>query len=113
MCSPAPFGGAQALCTLLVVVVTSVAAAIAQSGQLPTLKSGVELIAVDVEVVAGNGEPIAGLQPSDFDVRIDGKVRRVVSADFVRYNVATSVAHDGRCARGASPASAPAVSHRR
>ena len=80
------------LCTLLVVVVTSMAAAIAQTGQLPTLKSGVELIAVDVEVVAGNGEPIAGLQPSDFDVRIDGKVRRVVSAEFVRYDTASATA---------------------
>jgi hypothetical protein len=50
--------------------------------------SGVELIAVDAEVVAGNGEPVAGLQPADFDVRIDGKPRRVVSADFVRYGVA-------------------------
>jgi len=34
--------------------------AAAQAGQVPTVKSGVEVIAVDVEVVGRDGEPIAG-----------------------------------------------------
>jgi VWFA-related protein len=81
-----------------ILVIASAVAGLAQNPQLPTVKSGVELIAVDVEVVAGNGEPIAGLLPADFDVRIDGKPRRVVSADFVRYDTtaanATTVTPD-------------------
>lgn len=78
---PRPAG----ICSLLAVGIAFAVVAAAQSGQVPTLKSGVELIAVDVEVVGPRGEPIAGLQPSDFDVRIDGKPRRVVSAEFIRY----------------------------
>ncbi len=78
----------MSLCSLLAALVVSAAVAFAQAAQVPTLKSGVELIAVDVEVVAGSGDPVAGLRPSDFDVRIDGKARRVVSAEFVRYDTA-------------------------
>ena len=98
-------------CGVLVVVVASAVATLAQTGQVPTLKSGVELIAVDVEVVAGNGEPIAGLLPSDFDVRIDGKPRRVVSADFVRYNTTAINCDDCLGCRRASTSTPPALSH--
>lgn len=72
-------------------LVAALLLAAAQAGQLPTLKSGVELIAVDVEVVGATGEPIAGLRPADFDVRLDGKARRVVSAGFVRYDASATV----------------------
>ena len=44
----------------------------AQSGQAP-IRSGVELVAVDVHVVERSGEPIPGLKPADFEVFIDGK----------------------------------------
>jgi VWFA-related protein len=77
--------------------------ALAQSGQIPTVKSGVELIAVDVEVVAGNGEPIAGLQPSDFEVRIDGRNRRVVRADFIQYASTPSGSVSSPVAEGTPP----------
>ncbi len=50
----------------------------------PVFRSGVDLVAVDVQVVGGDGTPIESLGPGDFDVSIDGRRRRVVSVDFVR-----------------------------
>jgi hypothetical protein len=58
---------------------------VAQAGQQPAFKSGVDLIVVDVAVVDRSGNPIAGLRPDQFEVTLDGKPRRVVSADFVEF----------------------------
>ncbi len=52
--------------------------------QTPTFRAGVDLVAVDVQVVDKDGTPIASLKPSDFDVSIAGKRRRVVSADYIQ-----------------------------
>jgi VWFA-related protein len=57
----------------------------AQTSQQPVFKSGVELIAVDVAIVDRNGNPVAGVRPDQFDVTIDGKPRRVISAEFVEF----------------------------
>jgi VWFA-related protein len=57
----------------------------AQGGQQPVFKSGVDLIAVDVSIVDKNGNPIPGVRPDQFDVTIDGKPRRVVSAEFIEF----------------------------
>jgi len=59
----------------------------ADQAQRPEFKSGVDLVAVDVVVVDSNGRPIADLTPGDFTVTVDGKARRVVSADFVAHRV--------------------------
>ena len=56
-----------------------------QTVQAPVFRSGVELITVDVTVVDGSGNPIKTLGPEKFRVSIDGKPRRVVSADLVEY----------------------------
>jgi VWFA-related protein len=58
--------------------------AAAPEGQTPTFRAGVDLVAVDVQVVDKDGTPIPSLKPSDFDVSIAGKRRRVVSADYVQ-----------------------------
>ncbi|MSO45943.1 MAG: VWA domain-containing protein [Acidobacteria bacterium] len=55
--------------------------------QGPTFRTGVDLIAVDVAVVDGKGNPVEGLLPPDFAVEIDGEQRRVVSAEHVRIDV--------------------------
>ena len=55
----------------------------AQAQAPPVFKSGVELVAVDVRVTDRNGRSVGDLTPGDFTVTIDGKPRRVVSADFV------------------------------
>jgi VWFA-related protein len=56
--------------------------------QIPTFRSGVELVTVDVGVVDRQGRPVAGLTSNDFTVNVAGQPRRVVSAEFV--NVAAA-----------------------
>jgi VWFA-related protein len=58
----------------------------AQEQTRPTFRSGVDLVAVDVQVVDRDGKPIPALTIADFDVRIDGRKRAVVSADLVSYD---------------------------
>lgn len=60
-------------------------AANARQQARPTFRSGVELVAIDVQVVDRDGKPIPQLTPADFDVRIDGRRRTVVSADLMTY----------------------------
>jgi VWFA-related protein len=55
--------------------------------QGPTFRTGVELVTVDVAVSDERGRPVADLLPPDFVVKIDGEVRRVVSAEHVRIDV--------------------------
>jgi VWFA-related protein len=54
-----------------------------QASPPPTFKTGVELISVDVQVVGREGDPVSGLGPEAFEVAIDSKRRRVVSAEMV------------------------------
>ena len=61
-------------------------------------QSGVELIAVDVAIVDKKGNPITGLRPDQFEVTIDGKPRRVVSAEFVEFAPAAPAAGTTRIA---------------
>ena len=49
----------------------------------PTFRSGVEVTTVDVTVVDNDGRPLTDLQPDEFRVQIDGKDRRVTSAQWV------------------------------
>lgn len=53
--------------------------------QTPPLRSGVELVLVDVQVTGRDGRPVESLRPDQFEVNIDGQVRPVVTLDFVRY----------------------------
>ena len=77
---------------LAVVLLAIVVAAGARfhAAQQPTFRAGVELVAVDVQVVTSSGLPIAGLSPDKFEVSINGRRRRVVSAEMVRYEVVAS-----------------------
>ena len=56
-------------------------------GQQPppstTFRSAVDLVPVDVNVVDGDGRPITGLEVDDFTLTVDGKPRRLVSAQYV------------------------------
>ena len=49
----------------------------------PVFRSGVETLPLDVTVVNGQGEPVRDLIASDFTVRLDGRPRRVLSAQWV------------------------------
>jgi len=55
--------------------------------QGPTFRTGIELVMVDVGVSDERGRPVADLLPPDFVVKIDGEVRKVVSAEHVRIDV--------------------------
>jgi VWFA-related protein len=52
--------------------------------QAPVFRSAVDLIAVDVQVVDGDGVPIDQIGAEKFTVSINGRPRRVASAEFVR-----------------------------
>jgi VWFA-related protein len=54
--------------------------------QSATFKSNVNMLAVDVLVVDKTGQPILGLQPEDFEVKINNHQRRVTTADLVQYS---------------------------
>ena len=59
----------------------------AAQDQKPTFKSGVELVIVDTQVVdKKKGDPIPGLTADKFEVTIDGKKRKVVTAQFIDSN---------------------------
>ena len=64
------------------------AGVLVRAGQQPIFRSTVDLIAVDVQVLNGQGIPVLGLDAERFDVTINGKKRRVASADFLRFDPA-------------------------
>lgn len=71
---------------LTFVVATMAAAAAVYGFQDPggqVFRGSVDVVAVDVQVVNRRGEPVAGLKPESFQVSIDGKPRRVISAQFI------------------------------
>ncbi len=49
----------------------------------PSFQSSVEVTSLDVTVVDDKGKPLTTLTPADFAVKIDGNVRRVVTAEWV------------------------------
>src|SRR5688500_10733938 len=71
------------------------------------IRSGVELVLIDVQVSARNGQPIENLRPDQFEVNIDGKRLPIATLDFVRYNATERSAPS---AGSAPPAAAPAAS---
>src|SRR5215211_5891169 len=55
----------------------------AGQSQTPAFRSAVDLVPVDVSVIAGDGKPVPGLTATDFSLSVDGRQRRVASAEFV------------------------------
>lgn len=74
-----------------------------QPAQPERFRSAVDVVRVDVSAVDGAGRPIRDLGSGDFEVRVDGKPRKIVSAQFVAVpsEAATSVVPT-------TPATAPA-----
>src|SRR5215831_2386496 len=54
-----------------------------QAQQVPSFRSGVEVVTIDVTVVDKQGQPQRGLNPSDFIVSVAGQPRRVLTAEYV------------------------------
>jgi hypothetical protein len=55
---------------------------VAQQG-LPAFRAGTDLLTMDAQVVAAVGKPMPDLTPDRFEVRIDGRLRRVLLAEFL------------------------------
>lgn len=56
--------------------------------QQPAFRATTDLVVVDVSVVGKDGEPVRGLQESDFAISIDGKPRRVRTLQFIDQSAA-------------------------
>jgi VWFA-related protein len=80
------------------------AVGLGQQQPVPTFRSSVDLVVIDVSVVAKSGVPVNDLAPGDFTVVVDGRPRTVTSAQFVAYDVRTTTARERTTA-----ASQPAV----
>jgi VWFA-related protein len=48
-----------------------------------TFKSSVDLVPVDVNVLDRTGRPVSDLTPDDFTLKVDGKLRRIATAQFI------------------------------
>jgi VWFA-related protein len=59
--------------------------ALAAAPQAPPRQEAVNVarVLIDARVVDDDGEPLVGLEPADFDVRIDGESVRVESAEWI------------------------------
>ncbi len=78
--------------------------------QQPVFRSAVDIATIDVSVLYKNGRPVPGLGVDDFRVTVDGRPRRVLSSQFIRYGSALTVgsaaAHAGEPVTGAALAAA-------
>ena len=74
-------GLAAALAAAL--LLTSQAGQEPQQPPRPTFRSTVDLVPVDVSVLDRNGRPVSDLTDKDFTLEVDGKPRRIASAQFI------------------------------
>jgi VWFA-related protein len=70
--------------------------------QAPAFRSGIDLVTVDVTVLARSGEPVSTLKPEDFTLLVDGSPRPIVSARLVE-------SASRPAAGGATPPASPAA----
>jgi VWFA-related protein len=54
----------------------------------PTFRTGVDLVAVDVSVVDSTGRPVRELEARDFQLKVDGRARRIASVQYVSQEIA-------------------------
>ena len=78
----------------------------APAQQPPTFRSGIDLVTVDVAVLARNGRPVATLKAEDFTLLVDGEPRPITSVRRVQASGASAA--DPLDAKPEEPA-APAV----
>jgi hypothetical protein len=98
--------------TLLPTAALAAAAVLAPSAQAPqvpaqqppTFRSGIDLVAVDVTVLARNGRPVATLKAEDFTLQVDGAPRPIVSARLIEARAEDPA---GAAARPVPPVAAP------
>src|SRR4051812_9729523 len=75
----------------------------------PTFRSALDVIAVDVQVIDRNGVPVPGLGPDKFDVTINGRRRRVLTAELIESRSATSLTLEERAVATIGPPVRPTL----
>ena len=97
------------VCLALASVLT--AAGPAAQDDPPRFRGKVDVITVDVAAVDGKGRPIEDLKPGDFTIKVDGKVRPVVSAELIKVDTGAAAAapSDPRISTNDAPANARRV----
>ena len=55
------------------------------SAQVPSFRAGVDVVVIDVSVVDRSAFPVTDLTPADFTVTVDGKPRKILSAQFLSH----------------------------
>src|SRR5215218_7528800 len=58
-------------------------AQVIRTDQVPSFRSGVEVVTLEVGVVDRQGVPVRGLVAGDFTVTVAGQPRPVVTAEFI------------------------------
>src|SRR5262245_19906740 len=75
--------GVRAVMRAGALALASVVASLPLGAQQATFRTAVDVVAVDVQVVDRDGNPLSTLGRGDFEVTIDGRKRTIVSATFV------------------------------
>ncbi|MBI2834901.1 MAG: VWA domain-containing protein [Acidobacteria bacterium] len=77
--------GAAAVCAIVFPSSAAIQGSASHPPQQPSpvFRSGVDLVTADVTVVDSAGHPVRDLQAADFDLKVDGAPRRIVSIQFV------------------------------
>ncbi len=70
--------------------------------QAPTFRSGIEVVAIDVNVVDSQARPVEGLKPGDFTVTVDRKPRTIVSAQYINHGIRVTQARGKSGTTGAA-----------
>lgn len=70
--------------TTMLVIAGAVSVLAAAPFQVPTFRSSVDLVVVDVTVMDDTGAPVTTLRSSDFHVIAGGRSRTVVSSEYIR-----------------------------
>ena len=86
---------------------TCLMAASGAAQERPTFRSGVDVVVIDVNVVDRSHKPVGGLQPGDFVVSVDGKRRKVVSAQFISHGAPATTCRRRECPERPPRASRP------
>ncbi len=76
----------------------------APGDQPPVFRTGVEVLPLDVTVLDRDGRQVIDLTAGEFMVEVDGKPRRVVSAEYIKLTDALAA---GTAPRGPAPVVAP------
>ena len=75
----------------------------------PTFRSSLDVIAVDVQVVDRTGMPVPGLEPDKFEVTINGRRRRVLSAQLIESRSSATMTPEERAVAVAGPPVRPTL----